>query len=45
MQNTTKTINDPENAPKLLVGTGEMMQASTVHRGLCGGFNSTFASY
>ncbi len=42
--NLTKTINDPENAPKLLVGTGEdkvnLCVVLTADRGLCGGFNS-----
>ena len=42
--NLTKSINDPENAPKLLVGTGEdkahLCLVLTADRGLCGGFNS-----
>ena len=42
--NLTKTITDPENAPKLLVGTGEdktyLCVVLTADRGLCGGFNS-----
>ena len=42
--NLTKSINDPQNAPKLLVGTGEDKQylcvVLTADRGLCGGFNS-----
>ena len=42
--NLTKSINDPENAPKLLVGTGEdktyLCVVLTADRGLCGGFNS-----
>ena len=42
--NLSKTINDPENAPKLLVGTGEdkvnLCVVLTADRGLCGGFNS-----
>ena len=42
--NLTKSINDSENAPKLLVGTGEdkvtLCVVLTADRGLCGGFNS-----
>ena len=42
--NLTKSITDPENAPKLLVGTGEdktyLCVVLTADRGLCGGFNS-----
>ena len=42
--NLTKSINDPQNAPKLLVGTGEdkkyLCAVLTADRGLCGGFNS-----
>jgi F-type H+-transporting ATPase subunit gamma len=42
--NLTKSINDPQNAPKLLVGTGEdkkhLCVILTADRGLCGGFNS-----
>jgi F-type H+-transporting ATPase subunit gamma len=42
--NLTKSINDPYNAPKLLVGTGEdkkyLCVVLTADRGLCGGFNS-----
>ena len=42
--NLTKSISDPENAPKLLVGTGEdktyLCVVLTADRGLCGGFNS-----
>ena len=42
--NLTKSINDPENAPKLLVGTGQdkkyLCVVLTADRGLCGGFNS-----
>ena len=42
--NLTKSINDPQNAPKLLVGTGKdkiyLCVVLTVDRGLCGGFNS-----
>ena len=42
--NLTKTINDPQNAPKLLVGTGKdkiyLCVVLTADRGLCGGFNS-----
>ena len=42
--NLTKGINDPENAPKLLVGTGQdktyLCVVMTADRGLCGGFNS-----
>ncbi len=42
--NLTKSINDTENAPKLLVGTGKdktyLCLVLTADRGLCGGFNS-----
>ncbi len=42
--NLTNSINDPKNAPKLLVGTGEdkkyLCIVLTADRGLCGGFNS-----
>ena len=42
--NLTKSINDPQNAPKLLVGTGKdkiyLCAVLTADRGLCGGFNS-----
>ena len=42
--NLTKSINDIENAPKLLVGTGKdqtyLCVVLTADRGLCGGFNS-----
>ena len=42
--NLTKSINDPNNAPKLLVGTGQdttyLCVILTADRGLCGGFNS-----
>ena len=42
--NLTKSINDPQNATKLLVGTGEdkkyLCVVLTADRGLCGGFNS-----
>ncbi|MDB9705434.1 F0F1 ATP synthase subunit gamma [Pelagibacteraceae bacterium] len=42
--NLTKSFNDPENAPKLMVGTGEdkiyLCIVLTADRGLCGGFNS-----
>ena len=42
--NLTKSINDPENAPKLMVGTGQekvyLCVVLTSDRGLCGGFNS-----
>ncbi len=42
--NLTKSINDPQNAPKLLVGTGKdktyLCIVLTADRGLCGGFNS-----
>ena len=42
--NLTKSINDPDNAPKLLVGTGKdktyLCVVLTADRGLCGGFNS-----
>ena len=42
--NLTKSISDPENAPKLLIGTGQnktyLCVVLTADRGLCGGFNS-----
>tara|TARA_B100000401_G_C52769294_1_gene702383 strand:- start:394 stop:1269 length:876 start_codon:yes stop_codon:yes gene_type:complete len=42
--NLTKSISDPENAPKLLVGTGNdktyLCVVMTADKGLCGGFNS-----
>ena len=42
--NLTESINDPQNAPKLLVGTGNdkkyLCVVLTADRGLCGGFNS-----
>ena len=42
--NLTKSVSDPENAPKLLVGTGNdkvhLCVVMTADRGLCGGFNS-----
>ena len=42
--NLTKSISDPLNAPKLLVGTGQdkryLCVVLTADRGLCGGFNS-----
>tara|TARA_Y100001970_G_scaffold283780_1_gene399760 strand:+ start:4205 stop:5083 length:879 start_codon:yes stop_codon:yes gene_type:complete len=42
--NLTRSISDPENAPKLLVGTGKdktyLCVVMTADRGLCGGFNS-----
>ena len=42
--NLTKSINDPQNAPRLLVGTGKdkiyLCVVLTADRGLCGGFNS-----
>ena len=42
--NLTNAISDPENAPKLLVGTGKdetyLCVLLTADRGLCGGFNS-----
>ena len=42
--NLTRSNNDPQNAPKLLVGTGEdktyLCLVLTADRGLCGGFNS-----
>ena len=42
--NLTKSISDPENAPKLLVGTGKdqvyLCVVLTADRGLCGWFNS-----
>ncbi len=45
--NLTKSISDPLNAPKLLVGTGEdkkyLCVVLTADRGLCGGFNSNIS--
>ena len=45
--NLTKSINDPKNAPKLLVGTGSdktcLCVLLTADRGLCGGFNSNIS--
>ena len=42
--NLTNSINDPQNAPKLLVGNGSdktyLCLVLTADRGLCGGFNS-----
>jgi F-type H+-transporting ATPase subunit gamma len=42
--NLTRSINDPQNAPKLLVGTGQdktyLCVVLSADRGLCGGFNS-----
>jgi F-type H+-transporting ATPase subunit gamma len=42
--NLTNSISDPDNAPKLLVGTGEdktyLCVVMTSDKGLCGGFNS-----
>ena len=42
--NLTKSISDPDNAPKLLTGTGadkvHLCVVMTADRGLCGGFNS-----
>ena len=42
--NLTNSINDLQNAPKLLVGTGKdqvyLCVVLTADRGLCGGFNS-----
>ena len=42
--NLTKSLNDPQNAPKLLIGTGDdkkyLCVVLTADRGLCGGFNS-----
>ena len=42
--NLTRSISDPQNAPKLLVGTGidktHLCVVLTADRGLCGGLNS-----
>ena len=42
--NLTNSINDPNNAPQLLVGNGKdqiyLCVVMTSDRGLCGGFNS-----
>ena len=44
VQNLSMAINDPDNAPKLLVGTGKdkrhLCIVMTADRGLCGGFNT-----
>ena len=44
ISNLAHSINDPSNAPKLLIGTGEdkihLCVVMTSDRGLCGGFNS-----
>tara|TARA_B100000700_G_C14903692_1_gene788619 strand:+ start:25 stop:900 length:876 start_codon:yes stop_codon:yes gene_type:complete len=44
IQNLSKSISDPSNAPKLLVGSGEdkthLCVVMTADRGLCGGFNT-----
>ena len=44
IQNLSKAISDPSNAPRLLVGTGEdkthLCIVMTADRGLCGGFNT-----
>ena len=44
IQNLSKAINDPSNAPKLLMGNGKdqiyLCIVMTAERGLCGGFNS-----
>ena len=44
IQNLSKAISDPSNAPRLLVGTGEdkthLCVVMTADRGLCGGFNT-----
>lgn len=44
IQNLSKAISDPANAPKLLVGSGEdkthLCVVMTADRGLCGGFNT-----
>ena len=46
--NLTKSINDKQNAPKLLVGTGEektyLCVVLTADRGLCGGFNTNICN-
>ena len=42
--NLTNSVSDPENAPKLLVGTGldktHLCVVMTADKGLCGGFNT-----
>ena len=44
IQNLSKAINDPANAPKLLIGNGKdkihLCVVMTADRGLCGGFNT-----
>ncbi len=44
IQNLSKGINDPLNAPKLLIGSGDdkthLCVVMTADRGLCGGFNT-----
>lgn len=47
LKNLAAGVADPENAPKLLAGTGEdkvhLLIVATADRGLCGGFNSSIA--
>ena len=44
IQNLSKAISDPSNAPKLLIGSGNdkthLCVVMTADRGLCGGFNT-----
>tara|TARA_B110000046_G_C12994734_1_gene399541 strand:- start:1147 stop:2019 length:873 start_codon:yes stop_codon:yes gene_type:complete len=44
ISNLTNSISDPNNAPKLLIGTGNdntyLCVVMTADKGLCGGFNS-----
>tara|TARA_A100001015_G_scaffold217163_1_gene243970 strand:+ start:411 stop:1286 length:876 start_codon:yes stop_codon:yes gene_type:complete len=44
IQNLSKAISDPSNAPKLLIGSGDdkthLCVVMTADRGLCGGFNT-----
>ncbi|MEZ5932700.1 MAG: F0F1 ATP synthase subunit gamma [Alphaproteobacteria bacterium] len=47
LRNLAAGVADPENAPKLLAGTGRdevhLLIVATADRGLCGGFNSSIA--
>ena len=47
--NLTKSISDPENAPKLLIGTGSdkthLCVVMTADKGLCGAFNSNICKF
>ena len=49
IQNLSKAINDPSNAPKLLIGSGDdkthLCVVMTADRGLCGGFNTNIVKH